>query len=141
MQGLTDALCHAAVDLAGQQQGIDGGAEVVDHRIAHNCDQAGLRIDLDLGDVAAVRICEAPGQIGRCLREAEIGRSIGPLGAIGGARHIDEVERAIGAHDSEMPVGKLDIAFGSLQHMGRDALSLGQYLVSGRQHCVAADRK
>ena len=53
-QDLADALRHAADDLSVQQQRIDHGADVVDHAVAHDLDRAGLRIDLELADVAAV---------------------------------------------------------------------------------------
>ncbi len=53
-QRLADALNHAAVGLTLDQQRIDQGAEVVDHVVAHDLDDAGVGIDLDLRDVAAV---------------------------------------------------------------------------------------
>ena len=53
-QRLADALHDAAMALALDQQRIDDRAEVVDHRVLHDLDDAGVGIDLDLGDVAAV---------------------------------------------------------------------------------------
>ena len=55
LQDLADALRDAADDLALEQQRIDHGADVVDHAVFHDLDLAGLRIDLDLADVHAVR--------------------------------------------------------------------------------------
>ena len=53
-QRLADALNDAAVQLAGDDQRIDDGAEVVDAGVFHQFGHAGVGIDLDLGDVAAI---------------------------------------------------------------------------------------
>src|SRR5947208_13675328 len=53
-ESLADALDDPAMDLALEQQRIDGAAEIVDDGVALNYDGAGIGIDLDLGDVAAV---------------------------------------------------------------------------------------
>src|SRR5262245_30176928 len=42
------------MDLALKQERVDGAAEIVDDGIALDYDAAGIGIDLDLGDVAAV---------------------------------------------------------------------------------------
>ena len=44
------------MDLAFDQQRIDHVADVVDRVIAHELDRAGRLVDLDLDDMAAVRI-------------------------------------------------------------------------------------
>ena len=54
-QRLADALHDAAMQLAVDQHRIDDGAEVVDRGVLHDLDVAGVGIDLDLADVAAVR--------------------------------------------------------------------------------------
>ena len=64
-QHLARALRDAAVDLAVQQQRIEHGADVVDHAVAHDLDLAGLRVDLDLADVAAVREVRRPARVDR----------------------------------------------------------------------------
>ena len=43
------------MNLAFEQQWIDGAAEIVDHRVALDRNRAGVGIDLDLDDVTAVR--------------------------------------------------------------------------------------
>ncbi len=53
-QRLADALRNAALDLALGQQRIDQPAVIVDRGIAFEADGAGFRIDLNLGEVAAV---------------------------------------------------------------------------------------
>ena len=55
-QRLADALHRAAMHLAGEQQRIERGAEIVDDDVADDLGRAGVRIDLDLGDMGAVRI-------------------------------------------------------------------------------------
>jgi len=54
-EGLADALCHPAMDLAFERQFIDDGADIVDDDIAQRLGRAGFGIDLDLADMAAVR--------------------------------------------------------------------------------------
>ena len=55
-QRLADALRDAAVNLPFADHRIDHHAEIVDGDKAVDADRAGLRIDLDLADLAAVRI-------------------------------------------------------------------------------------
>ena len=55
-QNLADALRDAAVNLAGQRQGVDDGADVIDDKIGQQFNHAGSGIDLHLADMAAVRI-------------------------------------------------------------------------------------
>ena len=55
-QRLADALHRAAMHLAGEQQRIERGAEIIDHDVVQDRRRAGVRIDLDLGDVRAIRI-------------------------------------------------------------------------------------
>ena len=52
---LPDPLRDPAMHLARQQQRVDDGAEIVDHQIAHDLDQPGFGVDLDLADMTAVR--------------------------------------------------------------------------------------
>src|SRR5262245_32591777 len=53
-QSLTDALHDPAMHLALEQEWVDGATEIVDDGIALDYATPGIRIDLDLGDVAAV---------------------------------------------------------------------------------------
>ena len=55
VQRLADALDDAAMRLARDHQRVDDDAEVVDRHVAHHLGMAGLRLDLHLADVAAVR--------------------------------------------------------------------------------------
>src|SRR5580704_5405143 len=62
-QRLADALYDAAVELAFNDERIDDDAEVVDTGILGDLDDSGLRIDLDLGDMAAVRVGRRAGSV------------------------------------------------------------------------------
>src|SRR5262249_57729259 len=53
-ESLANALYNPAMDLALEQKGVDGAAEIVDDGVALDCDDASIGFDLDLGDVAAV---------------------------------------------------------------------------------------
>ena len=53
-ESLANALYDPARDLAFEQERVDGAPEIVDDGIALDCDAAGIGIDLDLGDLAAV---------------------------------------------------------------------------------------
>src|SRR2546421_4988435 len=53
-ESLANALGDPAMDLALEQERVDGAAEIVDDGVALNYDGAGIGIDLDLDDVAAV---------------------------------------------------------------------------------------
>src|ERR1700736_2139138 len=53
-KGLTNTLCNPALDLAHGQHRVDQTTIVVDDRVALNGDGSGIRVDLDLGDMAAV---------------------------------------------------------------------------------------
>jgi hypothetical protein len=51
---LADALRHATVGLAVNNQRVDGAANVVNAGVLHDLPSSEIRIDLDLPDVAAV---------------------------------------------------------------------------------------
>src|SRR5258706_4161199 len=50
---LPDALRDAAVQLAVEQDVVDDAAAIIDRGVTQNFDDAGLGVDLDLGDVRA----------------------------------------------------------------------------------------
>ena len=54
-QGLPDPLDDTAMRLTIDQQRVDDDAEIVDERVFDDVNDASLRVDLDLGDVTAVR--------------------------------------------------------------------------------------
>ena len=70
VQGLRNALYHAAVDLALGQKRIDDDADVIDRDIVEDVDSAGLRVDFDVGHVHPGRRAHADGIIEQRLVEA-----------------------------------------------------------------------
>ena len=54
-ESLANALYDPAMNLALEQERVDGAPEIVDDGIALDYDAASIGVDLDLGDVAAVR--------------------------------------------------------------------------------------
>src|SRR5579871_4428850 len=67
-QRLADALHHAAMHLACEQQRIERDAEIVDDDVVDHPDDTGCRIDLDFGNVRAVRI----GAVGAVERRSAV---------------------------------------------------------------------
>src|SRR5205809_8136620 len=53
-KSLANALYDPAMNLALEQERVDGAAEIVDDRVALDCDDAGIGFDFDLDTVAAV---------------------------------------------------------------------------------------
>src|SRR5262249_46045147 len=53
-ESLANALHDPTMDLALEKERVDGAAEIVDDGVALDCHDAGIGIDLDLDDVAAV---------------------------------------------------------------------------------------
>ena len=89
-----------------EQERVDGAAEIVDDGVALNCDGAGIGIDFDLDDVAAV------GE-GLSWRYAVMRRIEPRLHACGqfrgiarSLRHRENIETEIGAEHAEYPIGK-----------------------------------
>src|SRR5256884_6824468 len=108
-ESLANALGDPAMDLALEQERVDGAAEIVDDGVALNYDGAGIGIDLDLDDVAAV------GE-GLSWRYAVM-RRIEPRfhsrrqfrGIARRLRHRDTIEAELGAAHAEYPIGKTHI--------------------------------
>src|SRR5260370_28568295 len=53
-ESLANALYDPAMDLALEEERVDGAAEIVDDGVALDCNDAGIGIDLDLDDVTPV---------------------------------------------------------------------------------------
>jgi hypothetical protein len=54
-QGLAYALHDAAMRLAIKEEGVDDHPKIVDECVLHDLDHAGVRIEFNLGDMAAIR--------------------------------------------------------------------------------------
>ena len=57
LKALANALHDAALHLPLYNERVHDGAEVADHRIFHDVDNPRFRIDFNLADMAAVRVC------------------------------------------------------------------------------------
>ncbi len=130
-QGLADALHGAAMQLALDDHRIDDGAEIVDAGIFHHRDHAGIGIDLDLGDMAAVG--EGGGGALAHMAHVERGRhafrQVDPAADLLGQVH--DADGAIGAGDDEAAVLELDVGGGRFQHVRRDLAALLDHLGGG----------
>src|SRR5215467_14315452 len=105
-ESLANALYDPAMDLALEKERVDGAAEIVDDGVALNYDAAGIGIDLDLSDVAAVGeglswrhavVCRIEARLDACRQFRGIARSL---------RHRENIEAEIGAGHAEYPIGK-----------------------------------
>ena len=91
-QRLPGALGDAAVDLAVDDQRVDGKSDVVDRGIADEGDHAGLRVDFDLANVAAVGEARLRHGLVALRREraAQVRRQVGALER--GARDLEQAD-------------------------------------------------
>ena len=101
--------------------------DVVDRGVAHHAHDAGLGIDLDLGDVAAVgeghlRRDELRGAVERAPRLP---------------REVEEPDRAVGAPHPEAAVGKLHVERRGLEPLGREPPALVDRRLARERHGAA----
>ncbi len=104
VERLADALDHAAMDLAGDQHRVHHHTEIIDRDIAVDRGDAGLRVNLDLGQVAAIGegpLVDLGGRLG-----------IHACDALGRSRHgarlggqLQDADLAIGADHLEAALG------------------------------------
>ncbi len=94
---LPQPLDDAAMHLARQQQRVHGHAEIVDDGVALQRIGAGVRVDLDLDDMAAVRKGLSRRHVG------VFGSQRFALG-LGSAGNGEQVDCAVGADDLEYAV-------------------------------------
>src|SRR5215831_3664285 len=114
-ESLANALYDPAMDLALEQERVDGASEIVDDGVALDCHDAGIGVDLDLDDVAAV------GE-GLSWRYAVV-RRIEPWlharrqlrGIARRLRNRENIETEIGAGHAEYPIGKTYVLRRDLQ--------------------------
>src|SRR5260370_19029722 len=105
-ESLANALYDPAMNLALEQERVDGAAEIVDDGVALDYDAAGIGFDFDLDNVAAV------GE-GLSWRHAVM-RRIEPgfharrqfLGIARRLRHAENIEAEIGDGPDEYSIGK-----------------------------------
>jgi len=108
--------------------GFDHGADIVDDDVLDDLKRAGIRIDLELADMAAVGI----GEIGRRKRAGLVEPAFEPRRQIGGAKrrlgHLGQGDMAVGAGDGEIAFGELDIGLRRFEQVGGDAPALAMIL-------------
>ena len=100
-QRLAEALRDAAVHLAFDEHRVHQRAEVVDDAVFRDADMAGVGVDLDLGDVAAVGE-RRPGLFGSVA-----GAGVERLRVARG--EFFEADGAVRAARAEQPVGEVDV--------------------------------
>ena len=124
--------------LTFHQQRIKQRAEIIDRAVFHHLGHPGLRVHLDLGDMAAIRegARHAGHHHGDVERRRQVGRQGEPATQLRRQRH--DVDAAIGAGDAEAAAGEFDIGRGGFQHMGGDPRAFGDHRVAGDGDGIAA---
>src|SRR5262249_32263115 len=140
-QRLPHALRDAAVNLALDDHRVDHGAEIIDRGPGDDLAFAGLRIDLDLADVAAGGRGDSGAIVACALLQTRVQLLAGEfVRALGVERDLAPGRRLVGARDRELAVLEDEVAFGRLQHVGRNLLRLGFDLVERLHDRGDADR-
>ena len=118
------------MELAFDDHVIEHIAAIVDRRVGDDLDAAGVGIDLDFGNVAAVG--ESLRRFGVLTLVSRLS-GISPRCFISAARagEFEQRNAAIGADHLEAAVPIVDVGFGRFQHVGRDRLALRQHRVDG----------
>jgi len=119
------ALRDAARDLSLQQQRIDDGADVVHDAVAHDLHFAGLLIDLELADVAAVGEILHRRKIGRGRDQPDIHVFRQPSSAPSPPSLHPDGERPVGLGTGETRRRQSDITRIDVEEMRRDRLARG----------------
>jgi hypothetical protein len=108
------------MDLALEQERVDGAPEIVDDGIALDYDDASTGIDLDLDDVAAVG--EGLSWRYAVMRRVEprLHASRQFRGIARDLRHRENIEAEIGAGHAEYPIGKTYVLHGDFKKVGSE---------------------
>ena len=116
-QRLADALGDAAVDLAVDDERVHRTPDIIDRGIIDERHLAGIRIDLDLADMRAVRVARLHHGFVASSRErsAQIFRQISALDRR--ARHLEQSDGVVGALHGETAARKFDVGGGGFQKM------------------------
>ena len=102
-QRLPDALCHSAMDLPERHARVDEPAEIIRDGVAIEPHHAGIRIDLDFRDMAAVRKSVEVGIVPRTSFQPRR-QSFRKIGGIPrGIRHLADRDGALGALTTKLP--------------------------------------
>src|SRR5260370_29328296 len=137
--GLPQTLSDAAMELALDRERVEHAAEIVDHGVSEDRERAGLRINLDLGDVTAVGKGRVRRTIGSVLAETGLAARRNETGLESRARNLFERDGSVGAPDDEAAVVELDIGSGGLQELARDLPRARKHRGHGRIERGAGD--
>ena len=119
-----------AVGLAVDDQRIDAAPDVVDRGVARDLDRAGVGIDLDLADRAAVRKHRLVHLVVGHHRDAVL-EVVGQRVARSLGGKFEEIEAAVGVARREAPVVELDLVRRLAEDDRGDALAFGDDLDGG----------
>src|SRR5215472_4549925 len=124
----------AAMDLAMDDQWVDGAADIVDRRIADDLDDAGIGIDIDLADMAAIREArEIDGLVAfGGKRPAQLLRQV--VAAQRRRCGLEYADRPVGALDAKTAVGEFEIGRSCLQHVAGDLRAFGDDVAGCVEH-------
>ena len=140
-QHLTHALRDAAADLTLEQQRVHDRADIVDDAVAQDLDLAGLRVDLELADMAAVREVLLLAAEGGAGDQAEIH----PLGQVFRVQRLprDFADRqpAVGARCGEEAILELDLVTVGAEDGSGDGLRFGDDLLGREMNRRPAERR
>src|SRR6185437_6546446 len=132
IERLPDALRDTAMHLSRHQHRIDGNADVIDRGIAHHAGDAGVRIDLDLADMRAVRPARAVDLALAVDRQ---------LGASLLLRNFEQADAAIGANYGKEAIVIFDVIDRGLEQVGRLLARLVDEIAGGDRDRRAADEQ
>src|SRR6201981_23449 len=124
IERLPDALRNAAMLLAVDDHRIQHLPEIINHHVAVDRDLTGLRVDLDLDRMRAVRMAWRLGRMTAGAFEPDAELCHRPHRREGCLRYFNEWNGLVGAGNREGAVLELDVARVRLQHGGRHRCAL-----------------
>ena len=128
-QGLAETVGDRALYLTLDHALAEDGAAIIDRGVGDDIEVAGVGIDLDLGDVAAVRKRQRRVKLADAVElVAHLARAFGGL---------EQSDLAVGADHLEAAIAIGDVALRCFQRGGGDFLPLFQHNVGGVDDGVA----
>ena len=109
VQRLADALGNTTLGLALDQQRVHHHAEIIDRGVGDDLGMPGVGVDLDLADVAAIRV--------GLRRLVEHVPHVQPTGVF--RRHLHDAHAPVGAGNREAALAEFDVNQRGLQHVRR----------------------
>ena len=133
------------MDLALEADRVHHRADIVDDDIADDLQSAGIRVDLDLTDVAAIGIGVVVGGEGAGLVEAAFEAWRQAAGLERRFGDIGDADAPVGAGHREItPIGadrKFYVGIGGFEQLRGNAFALGDDLVGRHPQGRAADHR